>query len=313
MNDEYDSPWKEVIEDYFPDFIRFFFPQVYRAIDWNKPYEFLDQELQQLEPDGEIGKRLVDKVAKVWLVEGQQVWILVHVEVQGKYETIFPERMYCYNYRLYDRHHKPVISLAVLADSNPHWRPNNFSYNIGGCQVSLEFPVVKLLDYESDWETLEETTNPFGIIVMAHLKTRATHKNPASRLNWKLSLVRRLYEGGYNRSDVVKLFRFIDWIMFLPPELARGFKAEVRNYEEVRKVRYVTSIERLAREEGIIEKGREDTLEILSTRFGSVPNSMIEVINGIEEQSVLNTLFKRAITIGNLGEFQQLLEQTIAQ
>jgi len=221
--------------------------------------------------------------------------------------------MYCYNYRLYDRHHKPVISLAVLADSNPHWRPNNFSYNIGGCQVSLEFPVVKLLDYESDWETLEETTNPFGIIVMAHLKTRATHKNPASRLNWKLSLVRRLYEGGYNRSDVVKLFRFIDWIMFLPPELARGFKAEVRNYEEVRKVRYVTSIERLAREEGIIEKGREDTLEILSTRFGSVPNSMIEVINGIEEQSVLNTLFKRAITIGNLGEFQQLLEQTIAQ
>ena len=64
-------------------------------------------------------------------------------------------------------------------------------------------------------------------------------------------------------------------------------------------MRYVTSIERLAREEGleqgleqgIMEKGREDTLEILSTRFGSVPNSMIEVINRIEEQSVLNTLF----------------------
>ncbi|MBC6419745.1 MAG: hypothetical protein GDA44_13765 [Prochloron sp. SP5CPC1] len=54
-------------------------------------------------------------------------------------------------------------------------------------------------------------------------------------------------------------------------------------------------------------------MEILSTRFGSVPNSMIEVINRIEEQSVLNTLFKGAITIGNLGEFQQFLEQTIAQ
>lgn len=73
---DYDSPWKEVIEAYFPQFLEFFFPLAYAAIDWTQPYEFLDTELQQLEPDAEIGKCLVDKVAKVWLLDGEEVWVL---------------------------------------------------------------------------------------------------------------------------------------------------------------------------------------------------------------------------------------------
>lgn len=27
MNDDYDSPWKEVLERYFPGFLAFFFPE----------------------------------------------------------------------------------------------------------------------------------------------------------------------------------------------------------------------------------------------------------------------------------------------
>lgn len=33
-------------------------------------------------------------------------------------DSKFPERMYIYNYRLFDRHKKRVISLAVLADNH---------------------------------------------------------------------------------------------------------------------------------------------------------------------------------------------------
>ncbi|MGK7878314.1 MAG: transposase [Xenococcaceae cyanobacterium] len=310
---DYDSPWKEIIEDYFPSFLQFFFPLAYAEIDWTQPYEFLDTELQQLEPDAEIGKRLVDKVAKVWLRGGEQAWVLVHVEVQGQYERQFAERMYTYNYRLFDRHKQQVISLAVLADEQKNWRPSSYGYELGGCRVRLEFPVAKLLDYEADWETLEQSTNPFGIIVMAHLKTKATHGNSENRLNWKLSLVRRLYERGYSREDILKLFRFIDWVMVLPEELAGGFKAEVRSYEEARRMRYVTSIERLAIKEGIVQNARENVIEILETRFGGVPSSMIEAINGIEDASLLKRLHKRAITIGSLEEFQQFLEQTMSE
>ncbi|MBW4618316.1 MAG: hypothetical protein KME17_02880 [Cyanosarcina radialis HA8281-LM2] len=306
---DYDSPWKEIIERYFPDFLEFFFPLAFAEIDWTKPYEFLDQELQQLETDAEIGKRLADKVAKVWLLNGEEAWVLIHIEVQGQYDRNFAERMYTYNYRLFDRHKQPVISLAVLADEEKNWRPTSYGYAIGGCRVSLEFPIVKLLDYEQNWETLEQTPNPFGVVVMAHLKTKATHQNPQNRLQWKLSLVKRLYERGYNREDVVRLFRFIDWIMLLPKELASGFKAEVRNYEEARKMRYVTSIEQLAIEEGMVKTGREAAIEVLATRFGEVPNSYVEAINAIDDPAVLKTLLKRAIAIDSIAQFQEVLDE----
>jgi hypothetical protein len=309
---DYDSPWKEVIELYFPRFLEFFFTQAYAEIDWTRPYEFLDTELQQLEPDAEIGRRLVDKVAKVWLLDGEEAWVLVHVEVQGQYDSQFAERMYTYNYRLFDRHKKRVISLAVLADEQANWRPSSYSYQLGGCRVSLEFPVAKLLDYEQGWEILEQTTNPFGVIVMAHLKTKATQRNPENRLQWKLSLVRRLYERGYSRQDIQELFRFIDWIMVLPKELALSFKTEVRSYEEANRMRYVTSIERLAKqegvEEGILQNARESIIAVLETRFGEVPSSIAEVVNIIEEPSVLKTLLKSAIAIPSTAEFQEVLD-----
>lgn len=310
---DYDSPWKEIIESYFPQFLEFFFPLAYREIDWVQPYEFLDTELQQLEPDAEIGKRLVDKVAKVWLLGGEEAWVLVHVEVQGQYEREFAQRMYTYNYRLFDRHKQRVISLAVLADEERNWRPASYGYELGGCRVSLEFPTVKLLDYEDDWENLEQSTNPFGIIVMAHLKTKATHRNPESRLNWKLSLVRRLYERGYSRQDILELFRFIDWLMVLPEELKLSFKEIAKSYEEVGRMRFVSYLEELAIEEGILRKGREDVIEILEIRFGEVPSSIVEVINGINQTSVLKTLHRRAISIESVAEFQQFLEQVLSE
>lgn len=168
--------------------------------------------------------------------------------------------------------------------------------------------MAKLLDYEQGWETLEQTTNPFGVIVMAHLKTKATQRNPQNRLQWKLNLVRRLYVRGYSREDIRELFRFIDWIMVLPKELALSFKTEVRSYEEADRMRYVTSIERLAKEEGIVENARESIITVLETRFGEVPSSIVEVINKIEEPSVLKMLHKSAIAIPSTAEFQQVLD-----
>jgi len=32
--DDYDSPWKEILENYYPEFIEFFFPKAYKDIDW---------------------------------------------------------------------------------------------------------------------------------------------------------------------------------------------------------------------------------------------------------------------------------------
>lgn len=124
---DYDSPWKEIVEIYFEDFIAFFFSEYYREFDWTRPYEFLDNELKQVVRDADFGRRLVDKLVKIWRINGEQMWILVHIEVQSQEESLFSERMFV-NYRIFDRYRRTVVSLAVLGDENRNWRPNRFGY-----------------------------------------------------------------------------------------------------------------------------------------------------------------------------------------
>ncbi len=94
---DYDSPWKEALDLYFEEFIGFFFPKAYRDIDWDKGYEFMDKEFQQIVRDAEVGKRLADQLVKVWRKDGKQTLVMVHIEVQSQYESDFAERMFVYN------------------------------------------------------------------------------------------------------------------------------------------------------------------------------------------------------------------------
>jgi hypothetical protein len=59
----------------------FFFPQAHAEIDWPRGYEVLDKELQQVVRAAETGRRVVDKLVKVWRRDGQEAWVLIHVEV----------------------------------------------------------------------------------------------------------------------------------------------------------------------------------------------------------------------------------------
>ncbi len=118
-----------------------------------------------------------------------------------------------------------------------------------------------------------------------------------------------LYQRGYSRQDILELFRLIDWMMSLPESIESQFKQEIRNFEEDVKMPYVTSFERLARQEGILQKGREVVIEVLEVRFEELPSDLIEKINQIEDLELLTTLHRQGITIGSLAEFQELLER----
>ena len=122
------------------------------------------------------------------------------------------------------------------------------------------FQAIKLIDYNANWSALEASDNPFVTVVMAHLKSRATANDPQSRYRWKMQLVRRLYERCYQRKDILELFRFIDWVLGLPPGLEKQFWDELEQYEEETKMPYVTSVERIGLEKGR-EQGREQGLE----------------------------------------------------
>lgn len=73
-NDDYDTPWKDAVTRYFPEFMAFCFPDAHRQIDWSRGHVFLDQELAQIVKDAELGKRLIDKLVRVATHDGDEQW-----------------------------------------------------------------------------------------------------------------------------------------------------------------------------------------------------------------------------------------------
>ena len=269
-----DSAWKDILEAYFPQAMQFFFPQTAAIINWELPHEFLDKEFQQIARDAEQGRRYADKLVKVWQLQGEEIWLLIHVEIQANPEETFAQRMFSYNLRIFDRFAKPAISLAILCDSDSTWRPNQYSYNYPDTKLHFEFGTVKLLDYRNRWSELENSDNPFSTVIMAHLKMQETSKQPGERKTWKFSLIRRLYELGLEEKDIRNLYKFIDWVMILPKALEAQFWQEFKEFEQERSMSYITTGERIGYERG----QQELVLRLLQKQVGELPALVIDEI-----------------------------------
>ncbi|MEH1921737.1 cytosolic protein [Nostoc sp.] len=301
---EYDSPWKQILQLYFQDFMLFFFPQAYREIDWTRQPEFLDKELEQVVRDAELGKRLADKLVKIYRIGGEETWILIHLEIQSQSESDFSERMFIYNYRIYDRYKRSVASLAVLGDEQVNWRPNQFGYELFGTKVEFQFPIVKLLDYQQRQSELEASRNPLATVVMAHLAALQTLSDRLERKQQKLSLVRRLYQQGFEREDVLNLLAFVDWVLTLPSDLEGEFLFEVEQLEAEQRMQYVTSFERSGIRLGLLE-GIELGLKL---RFGTVGLSLLPSISTIEDVEQLRAILSGLETVSTISELRQIYQ-----
>ena len=270
MRADYDSPWKEVLERYFPAFLAWFFPVAHAAIAWEQGHHFLDKELQKVVRDAKLGRRWADKLVQVTTHDGGKDWLLVHIEVQGQREIDFAQRMFSYNYRLFDRYARPVISLAVLGEGQGE-TIGRFGYGRWGSETCFSFPVVCLNDYRDRQTEMLLSTNPFAVIVHAHLQAQATAHDPDCRYQAKLQLVKSLYKRGWVRQDILELFRVIDWLLQLPTALEDQLWVEMQDHEEATHMRYVTSVERIGIRKGLqqgLESERRMLLRQIRRRFG---------------------------------------------
>ncbi|MEM7530837.1 MAG: hypothetical protein AAF639_01570 [Chloroflexota bacterium] len=314
---DYDSPWKEILED-FEDFILFYLPDLHPEIDWTKAPEFLDKELQQIVGDAETGRRYADKLVKVWLNDGSEMHVLMHVEVQGAREAQFEERMYIYHYRIYDKYKTHVVSIAILTDDDASWKPKEYKKERWGCKIHFEFLTKKLLDYKPKWAELEQNPNPFAVVTMANLKTMETLHDHEERLRWKVWMVRELYKRGIKDAKIIRLVRFVDWMMALPDPLQEAFQIEWSTIEEENKMMYMMDFERKSYdrgklegiEEGHLKNQRETVLNILNRRFELTKdfrNLVQNLLENIFDKEELESLVYYAVEIEDPEQISQYL------
>lgn len=300
---DHDTPWKDILEKYFQSFIELCHPIAFHAIDWSKGYESLDKELSILLKKSETGTRFVDKLIKVWCVDGSESWVLIHIEVQSSREAAFEERMYTYHYRLFDRYRKPIMSLAILLDDQIKWRPTTYTHSLWSCQLYFHFVMIKLLDYENKQAELTVSDNPFSMVILAHLAALNTNDNIQNRFSIKLKLTRMLYNRGWDKTSIINLYSFIDWVMALPEPLELEYYRTIENYEQEENMAYITSAERIGIQRGIeqgMQQGKQHGLQIallhlLQNKFGQIPASYTQRIEHADTDELLSWI-NNAIT-----------------
>ena len=285
QNPDQDSAWKELLDAYLPAFIKFFFPPIYPEIDWKQGYEARDKDLAKILAADTSGRLLADKLFKVWLMEGQEIWLLIHIEIQVQGSQKFNRRVFVYNYCLMNAHGVEVVSLAVLTGEQPG-QSGNFRTERWGCSHDFQFPAVRIIDYRDRWDELEKSDNPFAAAVKAQLKALETKSDVEQRYQWKQKLIFDLYHRGYTRHEITNLFRFIEWVVKIPDELQTKLEDKIYKYEVRNNMPYLSNMERRAIERGTqqgLEIGLQQGLQqgILSnvtliwrTKFGTLPRTV---------------------------------------
>jgi hypothetical protein len=147
--------------------------------------------------------------------------------------------------------------------------------------------------------------------VLAHLKTRETRADPAARRTWMLRLIKGLYDRGLDGEQVRLLFKFLDSMLDLPRELEKALSLDLAEFERGRVMPYVSSIERIAREEGKAEGKAEAKVEtllrLLTKRLGTpVPADLEARIRSTGDLGRLDAWIDAGLEAADLADFRRM-------
>ena len=270
----------------------------------------------------------MDKLVRVRRVDGASAVLLIHVEIQGTRDRSFEARMFAYWTRILERFGEAALSIAVLADDDPKWRPSAFEVGVASTRVRFEFTTVKLLDLEPKLDTLERSANPFAWLVAIDLRTRRTRAQIGVRLAEKTRLARLLLlETRFSRKNKRALYRLLTSLMRLPENLEREFDAGIRALEgpvglilspmELRAKEEGRGEGRAeGREEGRIAEARARVVRVIVKRFGeSAPRdaALAATLSRVSETAMLDALFDAAVLSASREEFDGVVGRVLGR
>lgn len=292
-----DDLWKKVIADLFEDFLLFFLPEFHAEVDFSKPIDFLQQELFKEIIEERKGRKMADQIAKVQLKNGKEQWVLVHSEIQTNDSEDFPQRMFQYYYRIFDRYNQKIVAIALF--TKPSTKSSaTYNYLYFGTKLSYTFNKYVISDF--DEESLKMSPKLFSKALLASVYMNRSNKKMSMRSTYKRALLREVWSlKNIDRKEMSALLYFIDYLLKLPKELSeqlqQEMRAEIRKEDEMMLEFYkedlpptLAGILELERREGIvlgIEQGIEQGIK-------QIIISLIE--NGFTDEAIA-TIAKQTI------------------
>jgi hypothetical protein len=246
-----DILWKGILEVVFEDLLRFIFPDIDKELDLGRGFQFLDKELSEMypEPDKRSQTRFVDKLVKVYMRNGSERWMLLHIEVQGEKDPEFARRMFKYYYRILDRYDMPVSALAIFSGQDGEKMPDRFEDHCLGTHSIYRYNTLCITDYPD--EVLAASKNPFAIVLLAAKKALIKGGKDLDKelLKQKLLIAKLLYQKGFEKGKIKTILSFLhNYVRFTKPETNRIFRRQLDKitgkkntmdfFEQVRQLRY---------------------------------------------------------------------------
>jgi len=221
-----DALWKGIIESLIDDFLAYFFPDLVKIVDFDRGIEFLDTELQKLMPNSPGHRRHADKLMKVYLKNGKEVWFLIHVEVQGYQDQYFARRMFECIYRIRDRFQRQVIGLAIYTDWDRTYHFKAFEEKIFGTKLTYEFNTYVLRDHTPT--ELAKDPNPFAAVMEAAWQHLNRPVDDQSLRLLKLDMIQRLKARNIPREKISLIIDFIHYFVpFTNSEINANFEQDL--------------------------------------------------------------------------------------
>ncbi len=193
---------------------------------------------------------------------------------------------------------KATVVPTVLFTDRKKWRKDVMreldSSFLGKVFMHFEYKFVKLFDYNA--RDYFNSRNPLVRILLPKMNYR-----PEERFE----VVMRAYAGLFqlaSRGVFNKYADFIDIYAGVSEEERKTIYDDMTQHKET--VMLAEYIKDKGRQEGIIINARELLIDALELRFGNVKQPIKEKINDINDPAILKSLFRNAIQIKSINEFE---------
>jgi hypothetical protein len=228
-----DPIWKGILEDCFEDFLCFMSPDARELIDFGRGVYFMDKEFQQLFPQNKNPRlREADKLAKVYLYDGSEEYVLIHVEVQQDYGKDFSERMFSYYAKIWDKYRKPISAYAIFTERFLVQRTDTYTQQFLGTKLSYTFNTYKISTQDRD--ELLSSENPFALVVLIARAAIDTYDMPKdisrdeALLGMKNQILKALIGRGFANDKIRSIMNFLRWyVRFETTEINNIFEEQI--------------------------------------------------------------------------------------
>ncbi|PDM39689.1 MULTISPECIES: Rpn family recombination-promoting nuclease/putative transposase [unclassified Geobacillus] len=218
---DHDRLFKELITTFFEEFILLFFPDMYEHIDF-RHLSFLSEELFTDVTAGE--KYRVDLLVETKL-KGEDGLIIVHIENQSYVQPSFPERMFIYFSRLFEKYRTNIVPITVFSYDAIRDEPSSFTLRLPfGNILHFRFFTVELR--KQNWRHYIRNDNPIAAALLSKMGY-----TESERIELKKQFLRMLVRMELDEAKQRLLIGFFETYVQLSDEEEQQLRNEVNKME----------------------------------------------------------------------------------